>query len=142
MEKGTKARSAQAGGSTVGVGGQGRGAIVLGVLVFIGLLVELPIHPRFMDTVDRLPFYRAYTTLTGQPDGGLMELPFATQQSETTGRRMLLQTVHDKPIMAGYLSRKYRQPDHRLVQRVLGLHFAAGRAKGRYCRAAGGEQAA
>ena len=87
----------------------GRTGIVLG-LVVIGLLVELPIHPRFMETVDRLPFYRAYTTLTHSPDGGLMELPFATQQSETTGRRMLLQTVHDKPIMAGYLSRNYDSP--------------------------------
>lgn len=106
LKRGVKARSA----STGALKERGRGAIVLGVLVFVGLLVELPIHPRFMETVAELPFYRAYTSLAGQPDGGLMELPFATQQSETTGRRMLLQTVHDKPIMAGYLSRKYDSP--------------------------------
>ena len=48
--------------------------------------------------------------LAQQPPGGLMELPFATQQVEVTGQRMLYQTVHGKPIMAGYLSRRYDSP--------------------------------
>ncbi|MGA7732124.1 MAG: DUF6541 family protein, partial [Chloroflexia bacterium] len=82
----------------------------LGMLLLLGLLVELPVHPRYMETVADLPFYRTYGSLAGEPSGGLMELPFATQQSETTGRRMLLQTVHDKPIMSGYLARRYDSP--------------------------------
>ncbi len=92
-------------------GGHARtGYSAVGVLLVLGLLIELPIHPRFMQTIADLPFYRAYETLASQPAGALMELPFATQQSETIGRRMLLQTVHDKPIMAGYLSRRYDSP--------------------------------
>lgn len=79
-------------------------------LLLIGLVVELPVHPRYMEAVAELPYYQAFETLANQPAGGLMELPFATQQSETTGRRMLLQTVHDKPIMAGYLARRYDSP--------------------------------
>jgi hypothetical protein len=71
------------------------------------LLVELPIHPRYIDTT---PVPQAFSTLARQPAGGLMELPFATQQVETTGERMLYQTVHGKPIMAGYLSRRYDSP--------------------------------
>jgi hypothetical protein len=63
-----------------------------------------------METLAELPFYGEYASLTGEPAGGLMELPFATQQSETTGRRMLLQTVHEKPIMSGYLARRYDSP--------------------------------
>jgi hypothetical protein len=63
-----------------------------------------------MQTLAELPYYRAYESLAKEPPGGLMELPFATQQSETTGRRMLLQTVHGKPIMAGYLARRYDSP--------------------------------
>ena len=82
----------------------------LGMLLLLGLLVELPVHPRYMETVAELPFYRTYGSLAGEPLGGLMELPFATQQSETTGRRMLLQTVHQKPIMSGYLARRYDSP--------------------------------
>ena len=71
------------------------------------LLVELPIHPRYIDTT---PVPTAFSTLAQQPTDGLMELPFATQQVETTGERMLYQTVHGKPIMAGYLSRRYDSP--------------------------------
>jgi hypothetical protein len=71
------------------------------------LLVELPIHPRYFDTT---PIPAGFSTLAQQPPGGLMELPFATQQVETTGERMLYQTVHGKPIMAGYLSRRYDSP--------------------------------
>jgi hypothetical protein len=71
------------------------------------LLVELPIHPRYIDTT---PVPQEFSTLARQPAGGLMELPFATQQVETTGERMLYQTVHGKPIMAGYLSRRYDSP--------------------------------
>jgi hypothetical protein len=82
----------------------------LGILLLLGLLVELPIHPRYMERVADLPFYGAYGGLAGEPLDGLMELPFATQQSETTGRRMLLQTVHEKPIMSGYLARRYDSP--------------------------------
>jgi hypothetical protein len=106
------ARERRAKGRIAAVGGgrSRRGVVLAAGLALVGLLVELPIHPRFMETLDDLPFYRGYESLAGQPAGGLMELPFATQQSETTGRRMLLQTVHDKPIMAGYLSRKYDSP--------------------------------
>ena len=82
----------------------------VGVLLLLGLVVELPVHSRYMETLAELPFYRAFESLAGEPAGGLMELPFATQQSETTGRRMLLQTVHNKPIMAGYLARRYDSP--------------------------------
>jgi hypothetical protein len=71
------------------------------------LLVELPIHPRYFDTT---PIPAGFSTLAQQPRGGLLELPFATQQVYTTGERMLYQTVHGKPIMAGYLSRRYDSP--------------------------------
>jgi hypothetical protein len=107
---GARANKPDAGGSSAHFARPGKRVGILVVLLVVGLLVELPIHPRFMETVADLPFYQAYTGLAGQPAGGLMELPFATQQSEITGRRMLLQTVHDKPIMAGYLSRKYDSP--------------------------------
>jgi hypothetical protein len=39
-----------------------------------------------------------------------MDLPFATRQAETMGRRMLFQTAHGLPIMGGYLSRTYNSP--------------------------------
>jgi hypothetical protein len=39
-----------------------------------------------------------------------MELPFATQQSETGGERMLYQTAHERPVMGGYLARTYNSP--------------------------------
>jgi hypothetical protein len=71
------------------------------------LLVELPIHPRYMDP-SSVP--HGFDALAQQPQGGLMELPFATQQVDTVGMRMLYQTVHDKPIMGGYLARNYDSP--------------------------------
>jgi hypothetical protein len=80
-------------------------ALHFGLLIL--LLVELPIHPRY---VEPLPPAAAWRALAGQPEGGLMELPFATQQAETVSERMLAQTTHAHPIMAGYLSRNYNSP--------------------------------
>jgi hypothetical protein len=72
------------------------------------LLVELPIHPRY---IEQLGIPQGFQVLAReQPGGGLMELPFATRQAETLGRRMLFQTVHEKPIMGGYLARSYGSP--------------------------------
>ena len=71
------------------------------------LLVELPIHPRY---VEPLNIPAGFQELAGQQGGALMELPFATQQSETGGERMLYQTAHGKPIMGGYLARTYNSP--------------------------------
>ncbi|HEY0068499.1 MAG TPA: hypothetical protein VGE04_00870, partial [Chloroflexia bacterium] len=71
------------------------------------LLVELPIHPRY---VEPLNIPGGFRTLAGQGGGALMELPFATQQSETGGERMLYQTAHGHPIMGGYLARTYNSP--------------------------------
>jgi hypothetical protein len=75
--------------------------------IFALLLVELPIHPRYMGPYS-IP--QGFNVLAQQPAGGLMELPFATQQVNIIGQRMLYQTTHDKPIMAGYLSRNYNSP--------------------------------
>ncbi len=75
--------------------------------IFALLLVELPIHPRYMGPYS-IP--QGFNVLAQQPPGGLMELPFATQQVNIVGQRMLYQTTHDKPIMAGYLSRNYNSP--------------------------------
>ncbi|MDQ5865392.1 MAG: hypothetical protein M3390_06650 [Chloroflexota bacterium] len=71
------------------------------------LLVELPIHPRYVEPLNIPAGFRA---LAGQGEGALMELPFATQQSETGGERMLYQTAHGHPIMGGYLARTYNSP--------------------------------
>jgi hypothetical protein len=71
------------------------------------LLAELPIHPRYVEPLDTPAGYAA---LAAMPDAGLMELPFATQQVEVTGPRMLYQTTHHKPIMSGYLARRYDSP--------------------------------
>lgn len=71
------------------------------------LLIELPIHPRYMQPLE-IP--SALSALPAGESVGLMELPFATQQSETTGRRMLYQTEHELPIMGGYLARRYNSP--------------------------------
>ncbi|HET6314465.1 MAG TPA: hypothetical protein VFH60_11570 [Chloroflexia bacterium] len=71
------------------------------------LLVELPIHPRYVEPLDVPGGFR---TLAGQGGGALMELPFATQQSEVGGERMLYQTAHGRPIMGGYLARTYNSP--------------------------------
>ncbi|HET9493445.1 MAG TPA: hypothetical protein VFR15_04365, partial [Chloroflexia bacterium] len=71
------------------------------------LLAELPIHPRH---VERLDTPSGYAALASMPRAGLMELPFATQQVEVTGPRMRYQTTHGKPIMSGYLARRYDSP--------------------------------
>jgi hypothetical protein len=61
--------------------------------------------------MEALPSTAAWSALASEPrHGGLMELPFATQQAETVSERMLAQTTHDRPIMAGYLSRNYNSP--------------------------------
>jgi hypothetical protein len=78
------------------------------VAVLALLLVELPIHPRYMEP---LGIPEGFRVLAGERGGGgLMELPFATRQAETLGRRMLFQTTHEKPIMGGYLARSYGSP--------------------------------
>jgi hypothetical protein len=71
------------------------------------LLFELPLHPRYGQPFD-VP--AGFDKLAQQPAGGLMELPFATQQNDVVGERMVYQTVHNHPIMAGYLSRNYNSP--------------------------------
>jgi hypothetical protein len=71
------------------------------------LLAELPIHPRHVEPLDTSAGYAA---LASMPQAGMMELPFATQQVEVTGPRMRYQTVHGKPIMSGYLARRYDSP--------------------------------
>lgn len=71
------------------------------------LLVELPIHPRYVEPLHVPEGFRA---LSGQGGGALMELPFATQQSGVGGERMRYQTAHNHPIMGGYLARTYNSP--------------------------------
>ena len=71
------------------------------------LLAELPTHPRHIEPLDTPTGYAA---LASMPRAGLMELPFATQQVEVTGPRMRYQTTHQKPIMSGYLARRYDSP--------------------------------
>jgi hypothetical protein len=76
------------------------------------LLAELPIHPREMQP---LAIPSGFQTLNPKskirnPKSALMELPFATRQAETLGRRMLFQTTHGLPIMGGYLARTYTSP--------------------------------
>ena len=71
------------------------------------LLAELPIHPRYVEPLDTPAGYAA---LASMPRAGMMELPFATQQVEVTGPRMRYQTTHHKPVMSGYLARRYDSP--------------------------------
>jgi hypothetical protein len=82
-------------------------AVGVFALVLVLLLVELPIHPRYEEP---LVLSDGFRQLAAQPDGAVMELPFATQQVEITGQRMVNQTTHDKPIMSGYLARRYDSP--------------------------------
>ncbi|HEX8231266.1 MAG TPA: hypothetical protein VF826_18450 [Chloroflexia bacterium] len=82
-----------------------RTAVICSAILAL-LLVELPIHPRYVEPLNIPSGFRA---LAGQ-SGALMELPFATQQSETGGERMLYQTAHRLPIMGGYLARTYNSP--------------------------------
>jgi hypothetical protein len=71
------------------------------------LLFELPLHPRYSE-----PFYvpTGFTQLAAMPPGGLMELPYAKRQSLPISERMIYQTVHEHPIMSGYISRRYNSP--------------------------------
>lgn len=85
-----------------------RQAIAPSVALLTLLLIELPMHPRYIDPLDDLSKYSAL--MPPGASGAWMELPFATQQVEETGRRMLYQTAHEQPIMAGYLSRRYDSP--------------------------------
>jgi len=79
------------------------------------LLVELPIYPRYMEPIS-IP--QGFQTIQAEnpkskiqnPKSAIMELPFATRQAETLGRRMRFQTTHGLPIMGGYLSRTYTSP--------------------------------
>jgi hypothetical protein len=81
------------------------------------LLIELPIRPRY---IEPLAIPLGFQTLGSQNSKfkiqnsklkpALMDLPFATRQAETMGRRMLFQTAHGLPIMGGYLSRTYNSP--------------------------------
>jgi len=76
------------------------------------VLVELPIHPR---EIQPLVIPAGFQTLNPKseirnPKSAIMELPFATRQAETLGRRMLFQTTHGLPIMGGYLARTYTSP--------------------------------
>ena len=79
------------------------------------LLVELPIHPRYIETPYIPPIFQSLSTQnsklkTQNSKLAIMDLPFATRQAETLGRRMLFQTAHGLPIMGGYLSRTYNSP--------------------------------
>jgi hypothetical protein len=85
---------------------EGRRLLALFVMLVL-LLVELPIHPRYIEPLAVPPLLRALPKISR---GGLMELPFATQQGQVAGQRMLAQTVHGRPIMSGYLSRNYNSP--------------------------------
>ncbi len=91
-----------------GMSRRGRGhALLVFAALLAFLLVELPIHPRYIQPIE-IP--EGFRVLAEQNGGALMELPFATQQSETGGERMLYQTIHGHPIMGGYLARNYRSP--------------------------------
>lgn len=90
----------------LGQPGVRRTAVICSAMLAL-LLVELPIHPRY---VEPLNIPAGFVALAGQGEGALMELPFATQQSETGGERMLYQTAHGHPIMGGYLARTYNSP--------------------------------
>jgi hypothetical protein len=82
-------------------------ALPFAVLVAL-LLVELPIHARYTEPLG-IPL--GFRELVREEErGALMELPFATRQAETGGRRMLGQTAHGRPIMGGYLARSYGSP--------------------------------
>jgi hypothetical protein len=90
----------------LGQPGVRRTAVICSAILAL-LLVELPIHPRYVEPLNIPAVFQALALHQG---GGLMELPFATQQSETGGERMLYQTTHRQPIMGGYLARTYNSP--------------------------------
>ena len=71
------------------------------------LLFELPLHPRYSEPFN-VP--SGFTQLAAMPPGGLMELPYAKRQSLPISERMIYQTVHGRPILSGYLSRRYNSP--------------------------------
>jgi hypothetical protein len=89
-------------------------ALLTGTLLAL-LLVELPIRPRYIEPLNIPAGFQALGSHNTQyairnTQYALMDLPFATRQAETMGRRMLFQTAHRLPIMGGYLSRTYNSP--------------------------------
>jgi hypothetical protein len=83
-----------------------RGAVAAGALSLIllaALLVELPIYPR---SDRRITFPPGVDYLTHAPDPGpILELPFVAVRVAPLAKRMLYQTQHQRPILAGYISR-------------------------------------
>lgn len=72
------------------------------------IIVELPLYPRDIQPLQIPP---SIISLAEQRDGkAIMELPFARRQVEPLGERMLYQTTHNHPLLAGYLSRTYNNP--------------------------------
>jgi hypothetical protein len=83
-----------------------RGAVAAGALrciLLAALLVELPIYPR---SDRRITFPPGVDFLTQAPDPGpILELPFVAVRVAPLAKRMLYQTQHQRPILAGYISR-------------------------------------
>jgi len=85
-----------------GPGGSWRAVAVAGLILGL-LLGELPIYPRSTRSV-RLPLGAA--ALAADPVAGpVLELPFVQVRVAPLAKRMLYQTVHGRPILAGYISR-------------------------------------
>ncbi len=72
-------------------------------LILALLLAELPIYPRSTRPVALPPGVAALAADPGS--GPLLELPFVQVRVAPLAKRMLYQTAHRRPILAGYISR-------------------------------------
>ncbi|MDQ2807385.1 MAG: hypothetical protein M3Z04_10820, partial [Chloroflexota bacterium] len=86
-----------------GGGGGGGQVVAVAGLILALLLGELPIYARSTRPVV-LPPGAAALAADPQP-GPVLELPFVQVRVAPLAKRMLYQTVHGRPILAGYISR-------------------------------------
>ncbi|HUS16767.1 MAG TPA: hypothetical protein VM536_17365 [Chloroflexia bacterium] len=67
------------------------------------LVLELPIHPR---STRGVPIPAGMSLMAADPvPGAVLEMPFVQVRVAPLAKRMLYQTVHGRPILAGYISR-------------------------------------
>lgn len=77
-----------------------RGVLLAGVGAL--LLLEMPLHPRY---VDPMPIPSSVAALQSDPaPGAALELPM-THHGRIEARQMYYQTIHGRPITSAYLSR-------------------------------------
>ncbi|MGI8586235.1 MAG: hypothetical protein ACR2M0_00910 [Chloroflexia bacterium] len=79
------------------------GVPLVAAALFAALVIELPMYARSDRRVTLPPGPSALAAAPGQ--GPILELPFVQVRVAPLSKRMLYQTVHGRPILAGYISR-------------------------------------